>query len=1326
MKSFPFSWFPLLLIPVMGLKSMAAEVPANFRPENLVPWCIVPFDSAKRGPEERAELLKRLGLKRSAYDWRQEHVATFEREILAYREHGIEFFAFWGRHEEAFALFQKHGLRPQIWQTLRPGKGETDAERVTDAANQWEALAKETARLGLKLGLYNHGGWGGEPENLVAVCREMRKRGHAHVGIVYNFHHAHDRIDDWAIAFPLMRPYLHCLNLNGMIRGGDKVGKKILPLAQGDEELAMIRVVIESGYEGPVGILDHRGETDTDLTLRDNLDGLAWLLKEIESPGSAGPRPTPRAPLVAAVPAAKVKPEGAESSPGPEFGAALSGGMVVPGKDVYRTPPITIECRARIDSKKGYQILVASDPKASSTHWELFTMPGSGRLTAYFPGLVPDHVRSDRDVADGRWHSVAMHLAPDRVRLWVDGEVVADQPMSRKPGGKVVPGGLAFGRLVEGGVGCDGAIDEVRITRGLRDDLAGTRSSPFGADSPGVLGYWHFDDLPKAAVFERGPLEPESNPYWRASINRDRIYDFYAKQARHYGGQSPAELPEVLPQFPGIDGGEHGHWGNQNDRDTWRDGRVSEMDHGPAISGVFRGAGKTIPRATTVALGGGLHAVFDQERLNYEVVWRGGMVKWSDLRRGFMQGTPMSGEVIESEVTAPEIGTVPGAYLGHYRHGNEVIFAYERDGVRWLDRVTATGGKLARVRESESGQVILGELQAPVRLADLIRGGPSQWPERLVTVGTLGEGQPYAIDTLALPHENPWNSLFFVGGIDFLPDGRVAICTIHGDVWLCEMGDPELRKLTWKRFAAGLHQPLGLKVSDGVIHVMTRDQITALRDLNGDDEADFYENVASAHVTSPGGHDFITGLERDDAGRWVFASGNQGVGRVSGDGREIEILATGFRNPNGLGITPDGSVVLTTVQEGDWTPASALCEATLGGHHGAGGPQGGRLGYVPPMLYLPRGVDNSSGGPTWIESERWGPVRGNWLHFSGGFCTAFLVLREAFEGGSQAVAVPMPGEFLSGAHRARFSPFDGQLYVAGAQGWGNYGTADGSLQRVRFQPGDRPFPFPIHHETRDNGILLTFADPVPEEFANPARWFAQQWNYRYGPAYGSPEYSVNKPDLTGHDPVEIRSVSRLDGGTRLFIEMPQLRPVDQLHLHGDASPRLELFATIHQLGEPFTDFPGYRAIPKAALPQAVEVATEAAPNPWSKGPAGRPVIIRAALGLQYETKRFTVKGGERISLTFDNPDTVPHNLVIGAPGSLAALGDLANRLMSDPKAIETHYVPTSERVLFHTSLLMPADSETIHFDAPKQAGEYPYLCTFPGHWMVMNGVMVVE
>ncbi|HEY6170447.1 MAG TPA: hypothetical protein VI454_20610, partial [Verrucomicrobiae bacterium] len=88
-----------------------------FARSNFVAWCIVPFDAKKRGPAERAEMVKRLGIPQIAYDWRPEHVPTFEQEILEYQKRGLGYFAFWSSHEDAFKLFEKYKLHPQVWQT---------------------------------------------------------------------------------------------------------------------------------------------------------------------------------------------------------------------------------------------------------------------------------------------------------------------------------------------------------------------------------------------------------------------------------------------------------------------------------------------------------------------------------------------------------------------------------------------------------------------------------------------------------------------------------------------------------------------------------------------------------------------------------------------------------------------------------------------------------------------------------------------------------------------------------------------------------------------------------------------------------------------------------------------------------------------------------------------------------------------------------------------------------------------------------------------------------------------------------------------------------
>lgn len=252
------------------------EVPDIFQKDNLVAWCIVPFDASKRSPAERAEMIKRLGLSRVAYDWRNEHVATFEEEILEYKKRDIEYFAFWAVHEEAFKLFEKHELHPQIWSML-PAPPEGSQEfKVETVGKAMLPLVERTRKMGCKLAIYNHGGWHGEPENMVAVCQWLRDHGDGdHVGIVYNFHHGHEHMARFKDALMLMLPYLHCLNINGM---NDNAQPKILPVGDGMHEMKMLQIIVESGYDGPIGILDHRPELDAEKSLKQNLTGLENLL----------------------------------------------------------------------------------------------------------------------------------------------------------------------------------------------------------------------------------------------------------------------------------------------------------------------------------------------------------------------------------------------------------------------------------------------------------------------------------------------------------------------------------------------------------------------------------------------------------------------------------------------------------------------------------------------------------------------------------------------------------------------------------------------------------------------------------------------------------------------------------------------------------------------------------------------------------------------------------------------------------------------------------------------------------------------------------------
>lgn len=112
--------------------------------------------------------------------------------------------------------------------------------------------------------------------------------------------------------------------------------------------------------------------------------------------------------------------------------------------------------------------------------------------------------------------------------------------------------------------------------------------------------------------------------------------------------------------------------------------------------------------------------------------------------------------------------------------------------------------------------------------------------------------------------------------------------------------------------------------------------------------------------------------------------------------------------------------------------------------------------------------------------------------------------------------------------------------------------------------------------------------------------------------------------------------------------------------------------------------------------------------------------------LLYTNTEFTVKAGQPVKLIFTNPDATQHNLVIAEPGSLQEIGMAGNEMAKDPGGFAKGFIPDSPKILHHTKLLEPDHGEILRFTAPEKPGTYPYLCTFPGHWIVMKGEMVVE
>lgn len=484
-------------------------------------------------------------------------------------------------------------------------------------------------------------------------------------------------------------------------------------------------------------------------------------------------------------------------------------------------------------------------------------------------------------------------------------------------------------------------------------------------------------------------------------------------------------------------------------------------------------------------------------------------------------------------------------------------------------------------------------------LRRFVKPGPDRWTTPITTSGVVSNKEDaLVVDTLTLPFDNPHKALMFVSGHDFFsrPNGRdgvptydAAICTLHGDVWLVNGIDSKLEKLIWKRFATGLFQPLGLRIVKNQIYVVGRDQITRLHDLNGDGEADWYENFNNDAHVSANGHEYVTCLETDRDGWFYFVKGNCDgkhdhdgcLLRVSPDGAKLEVIATGFRNANGIGIGPvgrGGQEILTVApQEGEWTPGSAIFEAVRGGFHGYA-PSAHRspapTEFAQPLCWIPRLQDNSCGGQVWVPPGQWGPLGGQMLHLSYGTSRIFLIPRESVVGTMtvQGATVPLPLSFESGVMRGRFHPSNGHLFVSGLRGWVSNAAKDGCFQRVR-ATNKQPLDVPVSFESHRNGVLLRFSDPLNAEMAEDIdNYRVQRWNYRWSAAYGSPELKVSNPREEGRDEVEVLSathVRNLKGGDGVFLELNDMRPVNQLsiqmtlkNLLGQSIER-RLDATIH-------------------------------------------------------------------------------------------------------------------------------------------------------------------
>ncbi|MGB2498750.1 MAG: DUF6797 domain-containing protein [Mariniblastus sp.] len=448
----------------------------------------------------------------------------------------------------------------------------------------------------------------------------------------------------------------------------------------------------------------------------------------------------------------------------------------------------------------------------------------------------------------------------------------------------------------------------------------------------------------------------------------------------------------------------------------------------------------------------------------------------------------------------------------------------------------------------------LSDIQKPVNLTALTRGGPANYPEKLMAPVLRGDdASPFAVDVFQRPTNNPWNCQLRLTGLDFLPDGdTVIVAAWDGSVWrvtgLDALAKPgSKQQLQWQRIASGLFQPLGVKYLNQKIYVTCRDQIVILHDLNGDHEADWYENFNSDHQVTEHFHEFAMGLQADEAGNFYYAKSARHAKKavvphhgtllkISPDGATTEIIANGFRAANGVCLNPDGSFVVTD-QEGHWNPKNRINWVKPGQFYG------NMFGYhdvtdssdeamSDPLCWITNSFDRSPSELLWVDSDQWGPLNGALLNFSYGYGKIYVVPHEEVDGQMQGGMCEFPiSQFPTGVMRGRFSPDDGQLYCCGMFAWAGSQHQPGGFYRVRYT--GKPLHLPIGLNATRSGVKIRLSGAVDSESATDvSNYSINTWDLKRTANYGSKHYNEKR--------LAVKSATLSDDGTTVFLEIPDL------------------------------------------------------------------------------------------------------------------------------------------------------------------------------------------
>lgn len=276
----------LLILILIVFSSCNNKKEYTLNMAKLYPWCIVAYDSLERTPTQRIKMLKNLGFTKYAYDWRDRYLKDMKSELETAKKNDIEVISVWfwlnakrdsigalsTSNQKVLETIKATNLKTTLWVSFNNNFFEDLSQEASiNLAVDMISFIKEKAnKIGCDIQLYNHKGWFGNPYNQVEIIKRIPNY---NLKMVYNFHHAHEYLDDFPQIVKTIKPYLASVNLNGMQIDGEK----ILPIGVGNHEKDMIQLLIDEGFTGTWGILGHVEHVDVENTLKENLAGLKSL-----------------------------------------------------------------------------------------------------------------------------------------------------------------------------------------------------------------------------------------------------------------------------------------------------------------------------------------------------------------------------------------------------------------------------------------------------------------------------------------------------------------------------------------------------------------------------------------------------------------------------------------------------------------------------------------------------------------------------------------------------------------------------------------------------------------------------------------------------------------------------------------------------------------------------------------------------------------------------------------------------------------------------------------------------------------------------------------